>query len=223
MNPKRTRSTIRVAVRITEPLLRTGACAALQGEPGFMLVDDDAAVPAGRPDVLVIDGPALPQLLEAVTEPDGAARTPILVVAASARNQAIRSAFRHGIRGVILSTATVEDFIGAVRHVAGGEAYLCHALARQMSEIDTGTTLTAREDDVLQLLVLGKCNKTIARSLHIAPETVKFHVRSIIIKLKVANRTEAASVAIASGMTEHSGLCLPRTAKPPRARARQAA
>jgi len=60
--------------------------------------------------------------------------------------------------------------------------------------------LTAREDQVLQLLARGLCNKTIARQLGIAVGTVKTHVKGIMAKLDASSRTEAARIAAEKGI-----------------------
>jgi DNA-binding NarL/FixJ family response regulator len=196
---------IHVAVRIREPLLHAGACAALQKEPGITVVDHGAHGPAAGPHVLVVDGSAVPP-------PDARTGVRLLVVAASARRHAIRAAFKEGIHGIVLSTASLEEFVCGIRTIAEGQTYLCRTLTSQMRDASCGDVLTRREDDVLQLLAQGLCNKSIGRQLDIAPGTVKFHVKSIMEKLNASTRTEVASIAISRGMTEHFALALPRHA-----------
>ncbi|NGZ88524.1 response regulator transcription factor [Duganella aceris] len=212
MNPSNNKSQIYVSVHIREPLLRAGACAALQKEKGIVVFDgDDAALPPTKTNVLVIDGSAVPKLIQDIAQ--GAkeyAEVRILVVATTARDHAIRCAFSQGIHGIMLSTSPVKDFVSGIRRIANGDTYLCQTLALQMANVTGRNILTTREDDVLQLLALGLCNKSIARNLDIATETAKFHVKSIMVKLQAKTRTEVASIAISGGMTEHFALSLPK-------------
>lgn len=192
-----------VAVHIKEPLLHAGACAALQSDSGIVVVDREGHPPR-KVDVLVIDG-------SAVAEPrDGYAGARVVAVVSSARKHAIQCAFNHGIHGIILSSSSVQDFVAGIRSVARGRTYLCQTLAFQIANLSGSNVLTTREDDVLQLLARGLCNKSIGRRLDIATETVKFHVKSIMVKLNASSRTEAASIAISGGMTEHFALSLPK-------------
>ncbi len=206
-------SPIYVSVRIREPLLHAGACAALQREPGIAVVERDPDATLEDVDVLVVDGSAVPALTGGASRPSAGRPDPrLLVVAASARKHAVRAALTQGIHGIVLSSATVEEFVCGIRNIARGNTYLCGELARQMRDGSHCDVLTSREDDVLQLLAQGMCNKSIARTLDIAPGTVKFHVRSIMAKLNASTRTEVASIAISRGMTEQIGLSLPKRA-----------
>lgn len=202
MNWNEVKPPIYVCVRVREPLLHAGACAALQQEPDIVLVDYRAEGPPGKVDVLVIDGSAVREL------PESYAASRVLVIAASARRHAIQCAFQRGINGVMLSSSGTEELVAGIRSVARGRTFLCQALAFQVANVAGNNVLTTREDDVLQLLAQGLCNKSIGRQLDIATETVKFHVKSIMVKLDASSRTEAASIAISKGMTEHFALSL---------------
>lgn len=198
---------IQVAIRIKEPLLQAGICATLR-QAGIAVLD--AGATPERVDVLLVDGSVLPALSQHLADsPPAYAGARVLVVVASARNHAIECAFKRGIHGVILSTATVDELLNGVQTVARGNQYLCAVLARQ-AHLPSRDALTSREDDVLQLLSQGLCNKSIGRNLDIATETVKFHVKAIMVKLNAVTRTEAASIAISHGMTEHFALSLPK-------------
>jgi DNA-binding NarL/FixJ family response regulator len=92
----------------------------------------------------------------------------------------------------------------AVRAVAAGQVQLAPeaaaSLAQEMRAPHTPEPLTAREVDVLHLLVGGKSNKGIGNSLHITEKTVKTHVSNIIAKLGVESRTQAALIAVRQGL-----------------------
>jgi DNA-binding NarL/FixJ family response regulator len=115
---------------------------------------------------------------------------------------------RAGARGILLKDVSAEDLARAVRTVNEGQSLLqpvvatrlveqIGRMARPPSERDQ---LTAREMDVLRLLVEGARNKEISAQLHISHGTVRFHVGNIFQKLSVSSRTEAVRLAIHEGL-----------------------
>lgn len=113
-------------------------------------------------------------------------------------------AYEHGVDGLILSGASCDQFAGSLRMVALGERVLPGKVAdylagRIAAERPTSATharassgLSHREFDILGHLVDGDANKVIARRLNITEATVKVHVKTILRKLQLANRTQAA-------------------------------
>jgi two-component system nitrate/nitrite response regulator NarL len=113
-------------------------------------------------------------------------------------------AFEKGVHGLILGGASCDQFVGAIRLVALGERVLPGKVAdylvgRRPSELadapsqsQAASGLSHREIDILSHLVDGDANKVIARHLNIAEATVKVHVKTILRKLQLANRTQAA-------------------------------
>jgi two-component system NarL family response regulator len=87
--------------------------------------------------------------------------------------------------------------------VQSGKTCIPAAVAKRLAERDIYKELTARELEVLQLVVKGLSNKEIADVLQVTPFTAKAHVRNILSKLDVADRTEAATLAISRGLVEH--------------------
>ena len=111
----------------------------------------------------------------------------------------IISTLEHGIEGFqCKQEAQVDDLVNAIRtlHKGGRDLAPCvtEALLMQMKseQHKSQAQLSAREQQVLDLIAKGKTNDSIAGSLYISTRTVKFHVSSILSKLKVKNRTEAA-------------------------------
>jgi len=109
------------------------------------------------------------------------------------------STLEHGIEGFqCKQDAEVDDLINAIHilHKGGRDLAPCvtEALLMQMKseQQKAQAQLSAREQEVLDLIAQGKTNNAIARSLYISTRTVKFHVSSILSKLNVKNRTEAA-------------------------------
>jgi DNA-binding NarL/FixJ family response regulator len=112
----------------------------------------------------------------------------------------IRRALQAGVQAYLMKDILHDELLKAIRAVHDGQTYLpasvAAALAAQMPRPD----LSARELQVLELIVAGLANKQIAYTLNIAEYTVKNHVKNILDKLAVQDRTQAATVAIQRGI-----------------------
>ena len=93
-----------------------------------------------------------------------------------------------------------DDLLKAVHAVASGQSYLPAQVLAALEAQVPGPILSARELEVLELIVKGLANKQIAYVLSIAEHTVKNHVKSILDKLDVEDRTQAATAAIQRGI-----------------------
>jgi len=109
-----------------------------------------------------------------------------------------------GARGYLLKDADFEDLIEAVRTVHIGKRYLPPNVALKLAERMESEDLTDREQEVLNLMVLGNNTRTLAEALHISEGTVKFHVNNILQKLGVKDRTQAVIVALRRGLARLS-------------------
>ena len=114
----------------------------------------------------------------------------------------IRRALAAGVQAYLTKDVLHDELLKAIRAVHAGQSYLPSnvALATQMPRPD----LSAREVQVLELIVRGLANKQIAYSLNIAEHTVKNHVKNILSKLGVQDRTQAATAAIQRGIVHLS-------------------
>lgn len=131
---------------------------------------------------------------------------PIVVLSDRDDVQCMAAAFRHGVRGYIPTTLEPPVVVAALRLVQAGGTFiptagllkaleeLSSAMEKQLNDIHPATfeIFTSRELEVVQLLQQGKANKLIAHELEMCESTVKVHVRHIMKKLKVSNRTHAA-------------------------------
>ena len=115
----------------------------------------------------------------------------------------IHRALGAGAAGYLLKNIPAEELVEAIRMVQSGKTCIPAAVAKRLAECDVYKELTARELEVLQLVVKGLSNKEIADVLQVTPFTAKAHVRNILSKLDVADRTEAATLAISRGLVEH--------------------
>jgi DNA-binding NarL/FixJ family response regulator len=95
-----------------------------------------------------------------------------------------------------------EELIEAIRKVNSGRKYLPNPVLETLAQRDPDSTLSAREFEVLTLIVKGMSNKEIADALHISVGTVKWHVNTILARLKVSDRTQAAVAALHRGIVE---------------------
>jgi DNA-binding NarL/FixJ family response regulator len=112
----------------------------------------------------------------------------------------IRRAMHAGAASYLTKDVLHDDLLNAVRAVAAGQSYLPQQVLAALEAQVPGPILSARELEVLELIVKGLANKQIAYVLNIAEHTVKNHVKSILAKLDVEDRTQAATAAIQRGI-----------------------
>lgn len=111
----------------------------------------------------------------------------------------VRRALAAGMKGYLTKEVLRDELLKAIRAVHLGGTYLPQNLHQALAK-DGHEPLSAREHEVLRLIVAGLGNKQIAYSLNIAEPTVKSHVKNILTKLSVADRTQATTEAIRLGI-----------------------
>jgi DNA-binding NarL/FixJ family response regulator len=138
--------------------------------------------------------------------------TQVLMLSASSEEEVVTEALIAGACGYLLKNADGDQIVAAVTAAAAGESPISPRIAAAVvermrerepvpaSERGERPTLTARESEVLSLIVAGKDNTEIAAELVISPETVKTHVSTILEKLQVDNRVQAAVEAVRTGL-----------------------
>jgi DNA-binding NarL/FixJ family response regulator len=130
----------------------------------------------------------------------------VLVFTAFDTDDRILAALRAGAQGYLLKGAPRDELFSAIRVVHGGGSLLqpvvASRLLRDGAQQPPQPDLTAREMDVLRLLMRGMQNKEIAVELVVTERTVKFHVSSILRKLGAGNRTEAVAFATKLGLVK---------------------
>ncbi len=105
-----------------------------------------------------------------------------------------------GASTYLLKDSLADDLIRVIRDVHAGSPRLRPDIASRLAERATGPTLTSREVQIMELLAEGMRNKEIAASLGISTETVQVHVKSILSKLQVNDRSAAITVALRRGI-----------------------
>jgi two-component system NarL family response regulator len=112
----------------------------------------------------------------------------------------IRRALAAGVQAYLTKDVLHDELLKAIRAVHAGQTYLPAAVAASLAAQLPRPDLSAREVQVLALIVRGLANKQIAFTLNIAEHTVKNHVKNILSKLGVQDRTQAATAAIQRGI-----------------------
>ena len=124
----------------------------------------------------------------------------IIALSTYSGDEDIRRAIASGARSYLTKDVLHDDLIRTIHAVHAGESYLPPQIAAALESGARSAILSAREMEVLTLIVRGLGNKQIAYELTIAEHTVKNHVKSILEKLNVDDRTQAATEAIKRGI-----------------------
>ena len=211
---------IRVVIADDQALVRSGLRMILSTEPGLEVVGEAdngrtvlEVVARTQPDVVVMDV-RMPRLdgvratREIVSWPH---RPRVLVLTTFDLDEVVDDALDAGADGFLLKRATPEQLIDGIRTVVAGDALVAPAVTRRLLAAYAGRRppdrerlrlaahLTDREAEILHALADGLSNAEIAGRVHLAPETVKTHVKSILGKLGVRDRTQAVVWAYRTG------------------------
>jgi len=114
----------------------------------------------------------------------------------------IHRAIQSGAQGYVLKNSTGVELIPALRAVAAGQKWIPKEISARLTSRKMFEELTARELEVLQQIAKGLANKEIGNALKISEHTVKDHLKHILGKLHVADRTEAVTVALQRGIIQ---------------------
>jgi two-component system, NarL family, response regulator LiaR len=213
--------TIRVVIADDHRVVRDGLCYLLSQEPDIEVAGEAGdgrqtvdVVAATRPDVLLLDlympgldGHAVLAALHDTARDDAARDVPrqpaVVVLTSAAEDEHLLRAMQAGATSYLLKTSPADHVIAAVRDAAAGTASLSPELLTRLTQAlrrppppDPLQPLSPRERDVLALIARGHSNRQIAKDLGIGEQTVKTHVRGILIKLGLQDRVQAAIFAL---------------------------
>ena len=199
---------IRVLIVDDHPVVRQGLRVLLEVQDGIEVTGEAGDGPTAlalaaeqQPDVILLDLklPGLDGL--AVLEQLKNTTAKVLVLTSVTDPVAAGRAMREGAAGVLYKDVDPDALVRAIRAVHDGHLLLAAEAAGTLLQPATGPrrgldALTAREREVLAELAKGRSNREIARALHVAEKTVKAHVSSVLAKLGVQDRTQAALFAV---------------------------
>ncbi len=217
---------VRVLVVDDHTLFRCGIAAALANQENLEVVGEASdgleAIEKAKeivPDVILMD---LNMPNCSGLEATQALRTEmpqinILVLTVSDNESDLFAAMKFGAKGYILKNTEPEELIHAIFHIARGGVIVSPLMATKLltefKDLSAGaeresargadTVLSPREGEVLQLLARGATNKEIGDALFISENTVKTHLRNIMEKLHLVNRSQAAAYAVKKGLVSY--------------------
>ncbi len=156
-----------------------------------------------QPDVILMDL-VMPEMSGAAATREIRARWPqvqVIALTSFQEQELVREVLEAGAIGYLLKNVTADELAGAIRNAHAGRSTLAPEalqvlVQRAGQEPAPGSDLTAREREVLALMVQGLSNPQIAERLVVSRATAKAHVSNILSKLGVSNRAEAISVAL---------------------------
>ena len=124
----------------------------------------------------------------------------IIVLSSHEGDVDIQRAMEAGAQGYVVKGIVRQELLEIIRSVHAGKRRLPAAVAQTLAEHVADEAISPRELEVLSLMAAGRRNKEIAGELSIAEDTVKMHVRNILSKLQVSDRTEAVTIALRRGI-----------------------
>lgn len=205
--------TIRIVIADDHAVVRQGLKMFLLDDPDFDVIGEaqngaEALKLAHelKPDVILMD--LLMPVMDGITAIGHVRRecpeTEVIALTSVLEDASVVGAVRAGAIGYLLKDTQADELIRSIKAAANGQVQLSpQAAARLVREVrapESPESLTERETDVLRLLAQGKANKEIAHALVIGENTVKTHVSSILLKLGVQSRTQAALYARQIGL-----------------------
>lgn len=200
---------IKILVVDDHAIVRKGLVALLNTIDGLRVIaeasDGEQAVVAHRihkPDVTLMDL-RLPKLggadaIASIRKEQPSAR--VIVLTTFDGDEDIFRALQAGAKGYLLKGMDAAELTEAIRAVYAGRSRIPASIAEKLAERMGGPELTTRELEVLKRIVAGRSNKEIGGDLHISEATVKTHINSILSKLGVSDRTQAATSALQRGI-----------------------
>ena len=207
--------TIKLLLVDDHGIVREGLRALLDDGEEFVIVGEagngDEACEAVRrlqPDIVLMDlkmpGMAASDAIRVIRATSPSVK--VIALTSYAEDGQVREIMAAGAAGYFLKDVTKSDFVTALRTVAGGQTWL-HPLAQRSlveqlrnRQADPLALLTQRERSVLELIARGMSNRQIGDELHLTEGTVKGYVSTILAKLKLEDRTQAALFAVQRGL-----------------------
>lgn len=200
---------IRILVVDDHPIMRFGIATIINATPDMTAIaqagSGEEAIELYEqhlPDITLMDL-QLPGMsgVDAIRRIMGRHRDALFVVLTTYEgDEDIHQALEAGARSYIIKGMQHDALVSALRRVHSGGRFLPAPVSRALSSRTPNSDLSAREREVLKLIVKGRSNRDIARELGITEATVKCHVGVILMRLNVTDRTQAAIAALQRGL-----------------------
>jgi DNA-binding NarL/FixJ family response regulator len=208
-NAPESRPAVRVLIIDDHPVVRAGLASLLRRQTGLKLAGaahsgEEAIEMLKRApvDVLLLDlrMPSINgvDLLNHLKTTDSRSRA--IILSSYEYEEEIYQAVKAGARGYLSKNATREEIVAAIEEVVAGGTYFPERIVNWIEERQGRSSLSAREIEILEMVSRGLTNKEIASALQISHYTVRNHINHITAKLQVADRTEAATIALRQGI-----------------------
>ncbi|MEK7676898.1 MAG: response regulator transcription factor [Verrucomicrobiota bacterium] len=200
---------IRILIADDHPIMRMGLRSMIDTQPDMKVVAEAAngreAVElhrAHQPDIVLMDlrMPVLGAVEATVAIREQFPLAHIIVLTTYDGDENIYRALQAGARAYLLKDIPRDEFLNAIKAVHAGQYCIPPAVAARLAQRLPCPDLSSRELEILNLIVEGMSNKEIASALSITESTVKNHVNSILSKLRVSDRTQAATTALRRGI-----------------------
>ena len=202
---------IRILCVDDHPLLREGIAALIENQSDMKLIAEACngrealeCFRQHRPDIALMDL-QMPEMsgidaMSAIRSEFPDAR--IIVLTTHHGDVLVSRALKAGARAYLLKSSVRKELLETIRAVHAGQKRLSSEIAAEIAEHATDDALTPREVDVLRLVARGNANKEIAAQLSLTEETVKSHIKNILVKLGANDRTHAVTIGLKRGIID---------------------
>ncbi|MGB7844935.1 MAG: response regulator transcription factor [Candidatus Acidiferrum sp.] len=207
--PKTGNTAIRILIVDDHPVVRAGLASMLGTQTGLKVVGSASGgeealkfLQRESADVVLLDL-RMPVIngIDVLRTLGGTPGSPrVIVLTSFETDEDIYRAVQAGAHGYLLKDTPQREMIDAITSVHAGKRYIPRHIAARLADRMMRSSLTSREIEILEMLAKGLTNKEIGSALEISENTVRNHVISIIGKLEVSDRTEAATAAIQRGI-----------------------
>ena len=200
---------IRVIIVDDHPVVRFGIAAIIKLQPDMVVVSEAGSgeeactvCSSKRADIVLMDlclpGMSGLETIRAIRKMDPKLR--FIVLTTYEGDEDIHRALEAGAQAYLLKAMSHNDLVEAIRWVHSGRKFIPAPVLKSLAQRSPNSDLSARELEVLELIVKGRSNKEIGDILGISEATVKWHVNIILSRLNVTDRTQATVAALQRGI-----------------------